>query len=427
MFSFRSAQRPIASGARRNSTFAGGTPARHRASGRRCAVSPGGANDEVHPNGTGIPLEKFAPLQKTSMPIAGELDFNLRGDGPIRAPAAHGEIQLVGLKVETDNEGNFRAQVESDGKNAQVTFNSEMSKGQLTGHLAIELTGDQIISGGLSAKQFDLDALITAGLHLKNLTRPSAVDGEFTISGSLRQPDSIEVKVDISEVSFDYQFVQLQNDGPIQIVYHRNEVRIERLRLHGPYTDMQLSGSARFDRDRPLHFNLTGGINLQFAKGLIPNLEGQGEADVNVSVEGTMSKPRITGRANVRDASAHYSDFPVGLSHVNGDLVFDQNRLLFDRVTAESGGGTLTLSGSLNYGEGPMRYEVNAETPQVRMRYPAGMSWLIGGTLQLAGTQEAAVLSGRIEVQRLLFAQGVDLASFFASSSDTTAAAERPA
>jgi len=378
---------------------------------------------EFNLNGTGIPLEKFAALQKTSMPIAGELDFNLRGDGPIRAPAAHGEIQLVGLKVGTDNEGNFRAQVESDGKNAQVTFNSEMSKGQLTGHLAIELTGDQIISGGLSAKQFDLDALITAGLHLKNLTRPSAVDGEFTISGSLRQPDSIEVKVDISEVSFDYQFVQLQNDGPIQIVYHRNEVRIERLHLHGPYTDMQLSGSARFDRDRPLHFNLTGGINLQFAKGLIPNLEGQGEADLNVSVEGTMSKPRITGRANVRDASAHYSDFPVGLSHVNGDLVFDQNRLLFDRVTAESGGGVLTLSGSLNYGEGPMRYEVNAETPQVRIRYPAGMSWLIGGTLQLAGTQEAAVLSGRIEVQRLLFAQGVDLASFFASSSDTTAAA----
>jgi translocation and assembly module TamB len=186
---------------------------------------------------------------------------------------------------------------------------------------------------------------------------------------------------------------------------------------------MQLSGSARFDRERPLRFNLTGGINLRFAKGLIPDLEGQGEAEVNVSVEGTMSKPRITGRANVRDASAHYSDFPVGLSHVNGDLVFDQNRLLFDRVTAESGGGTLTLSGSLNYGESPMRYEINAETPQVRIRYPAGMSWLLGGTLQLAGTQDAAILSGRIQVQRLLFAQGVDLASFFASSSDTTAVA----
>jgi translocation and assembly module TamB len=383
---------------------------------------PAEQTTEFNLNGSGIPLEKFAALQKSSMPIVGRLDFNLRGEGPIRAPAARGEIRLVGLKVGTDNEVDFRAQVESDGKNAHFAFNSEMSKGKLTGQLAVELTGDQNISGNLSVKQFDLDALIIAGLHLKNLTRPSVVDGEFTISGSLRQPDSIEVKVNISEISFDYQFVQLQNDGPIQITYHRNEVRIERLHLHGPYTDMQLSGSARFDRDRPLRFNLTGGINLRFAKGLIPEIEAQGEADVNVSVEGTMSKPRVTGRANVHDASAHYSDFPVGLSHVNGDLVFDQSRLLFDRVTAESGGGILTLSGSLNYGEGPIRYEVNAETPQVRIRYPAGMSWLIGGTLQLAGTQEAAVLSGRIQVQRLLFAQGVDLASFFASSSDTTAA-----
>ncbi len=371
-------------------------------------------------NGTGIPLEKFAALQKSSLPIAGQLEFNLSGDGPIRAPAAHGEIRLVALKVGSDNEGNFRAQVESDGKNAQFTFNSEMSKGKLAGQLAIELTGDQLISGNLSVKQFDLDALIIAGLHLKNLTRPSAVDGEFTISGSLRQPDTIEVKVNISEISFDYQFVQLQNDGPIQITYHRNEVRIEQAHLHGPNTDMQLSGSARFDRERPLRFNITGGVNLRFAKGLMPDLEAQGEADVNVSVEGTMSKPRVTGRANIRDASAHYSDFPVGLSHVNGDLVFDQNRLLFDRVTAESGGGILTLSGSLSYGEGPMRYEINAQTSQVRIRYPAGMSWLVGGTLQLAGTQDAAVLSGRIQVQRLLFAQGVDLASFFASSSDTS-------
>ena len=58
---------------------------------------------------------------------------------------------------------------------------------------------------------------------------------------------------------------------------------------------------------------------------------------MNVAIEGTMSKPRITGRATVRDASAIYSDFPVGLSHVNGDLVFDRSRLLFEHVTANAG------------------------------------------------------------------------------------------
>ena len=385
------------------------------------AYRPSEQTAEFNLTGTGIPLEKFAELQRSSLPIAGLLNFELRGSGPIRAPVVQGDLRLVSLKVGADLEGNFRVQVVSDGQIAHLDIKSETSKGSLDGRLDIGLTGDDSISGLLSVHQFDLDVFLSAGLHLKDLTRPSVVDGEFKISGALRQPDTIEVEADIASISFDYEFVQLQNDGPIRFTYRRNEIRIEQAHMHGPNTDLQLSGSARFDRDRPLRFNLSGGVNLRFVKGVIPDLEAQGAADVNVSVEGTMSKPRITGRVQVHDASGNYSDFPAGLSHVNGDLVFDRSRLVFDHLTAESGGGQLTLSGGVTYGEGPLRYEVNVQTPQARIRYPVGVSWLVGGTLQLSGTQDAAVLSGRIRVKRLLFAQGVDLASFFASSSDTSA------
>jgi translocation and assembly module TamB len=80
----------------------------------------------------------------------------------------------------------------------------------------------------------------------------------------------------------------------------------------------------------------------------------------------------------------------------------------------------LTLSGNVVYGEGELRYEVNASTTLVRVRYPAGMSWLTQGNLQLSGSSSAALLSGRIQVQRILFAQGVDVASFFAAASETS-------
>lgn len=134
-----------------------------------------------------------------------------------------------------------------------------------------------------------------------------------------------------------------------------------------------------------------------------------------------MARPRITGRSSLKEASATYSDFPVGLSHVSGDLVFDRNRMLFDRITAQAGGGQLILNGAVNYGEGPLRYELNASTTLVRIRYPAGMSWLASGALQLSGTSTAAILSGKIQIQRLLFAEGVDVASLFASASETSA------
>jgi translocation and assembly module TamB len=369
--------------------------------------------------GTGIELEKIRELQTASLPVAGRLNFTFRGSGPLRAPVARGELQVRNLRLGNEVKGDFTGQLASDGQSARVTLASEPMREKFQGELTIGFQGEQLVSGRLSVKDFDLDPFIVAGLHLKQLTGHSTADGTFTISGALRRPDSIEVKADISRISFNYEFVQLSNDGNIRLTYRRNKVRIEQAHLHGPETDFQLSGSGRFDRDRPLDFALAGAVNLRLLKGLLPELDARGKADVNVSVEGTMAQPQVTGRASVRDASAMYADFPVGLSKVNGDVVFNKSRLLFDRVTAESGGGQLTLNGSVTYEEGPLRYDITASTSTVRIRYPAGMSWLAGGTLQLSGTKDAALLSGRVQVERLLFAQGVDVASFFASAAET--------
>ena len=369
--------------------------------------------------GTGIALDTIRKLQTASLPIAGRLNFSIRGSGPLRAPEARGELQVTQLKIGDEAEGDFSGQLASDGQSARVTITSEPVREKLQGELTIGFRGEQPISGQLSVRNFNLDPFIAAGLHLKQLTGHGSADGSFTISGALRQPESIEVNADISRISFNYELVQLANNGNIRLTYRRNEVRIQQARLHGPETDFQISGSARFDRDRPLNFALGGAVNLRLVKGLLPDLDARGRADVNISVDGTIAQPQVTGRATLRDASATYADFPVGLSKVNGDFVFNKSRLLLDRVTAESGGGQLTMSGSVTYGDGPLRYDITVVTSVVRIRYPAGMSWLAGGTLQLSGTKDAALMSGQVQVERLLFGQGVDVASFFAATAET--------
>jgi translocation and assembly module TamB len=375
---------------------------------------------EFNITGTGITLGKIQKLQNPKLPVEGQLAFTLRGSGPVRAPLAQGDLHVTNLRLGAEAQGDFSGQLAADGKTARFTLASEPNHEKLAGQITVGLAGDETLSGRLSVKDFDLDPLIIAGLHLSDLTGHSSADGVFTFSGAVRRPDSIQVDADIARISLNYEFVQLTNDGNIRISYRRNEIRIEQAHLHGTDTDMQLGGSARFDRDRRLDFRFSGGVNLRLLGGVLPDLDALGRADVNVSVQGTMSQPRVTGRATVRDASAHYADFPAGLSKMNGDLVFDKSRLIFDKMTAESGGGQLTLSGNIAYGDGPVRYQVTVATSTVRIRYPAGMSWLAGGTIQLSGTSSAALVSGHVEVQRLLFAQGVDLASFFSSASDTT-------
>lgn len=370
--------------------------------------------------GSDISLGRIHALQGSSLGVAGQLSFNLRGSGPLRAPVAQGDFRVAELKAGSDVQGDLSGVIYSDGKNARVTLASELARGKLNGAVEIGLTGDDPISGQVSVEQIDMDAFIVAGLHLKQITGHSSVDGTFAVSGAVRQPDSIEISADISRITFSYELVQLQNEGPIHLSYRRNEVRVDQARLQGADTNLQLSGTARFDRDRPIHFTLSGGVNLRILMGMLPDVETRGSAQLNVDIQGTMSRPRITGRASVRDASANYADFPVGLSKLNGELVFDRSRLLFDRVTAEAGGGQLTLSGSVTYGEGAIRYSVTATTPTVRIRYPVGMSWLLGGTIELSGTTNAALLSGHVQVQRVLFAEGMDIGSLFAAASESS-------
>lgn len=375
---------------------------------------------EFNLTGSGVSLARIHALQGSSLGVAGFLSFHLRGSGPLGAPVAQGDFRVAGLKAGSDVQGDLSGVINSDGTNARVTLTSELTHGKLNGEVEIGLTADDRISGRISAEQIDMDAFIVAGLHLKQITGHSSVDGNFAISGSLRQPDSIEINADISRITFNYELVQLKNEGPIHLSYRRNEVRVDQARLQGADTNLQLSGTARFDGDRPIHFTLSGGVNLRILMGMLPDMETRGSAQLNVDIQGTISRPRITGRASVRDASANYADFPVGLSKLNGDLVFDRSRLLFDRVTAEAGGGQLTLSGSVSYGEGQLRYSVTATTPTARIRYPAGMSWLVGGTIELSGTTSAALLSGHVQVQRVLFAEGMDIGSLFAAASESS-------
>src|SRR5271154_6819543 len=142
-------------------------------------------NIEFDLTGAGIQLDKIQALQNTALPLAGRLDFALHGSGPVRAPLGKGDFHVLGLKIGTDEEGDFHGQLDSDGHNVRVALNSEGSHGQLRGELSVGFSGDEDISGKLSVVQFDLDPLFTAGFHLKNLTGHSVVDGNFTLAGGV--------------------------------------------------------------------------------------------------------------------------------------------------------------------------------------------------------------------------------------------------
>jgi translocation and assembly module TamB len=372
--------------------------------------------------GAVLPLAGIPRIQAPSLPVGGQLSFQLTGEGPLRAPRVNGTLRLVDLKLGDDVLGSFQGKLDSDGARMILDVDSEISKGEVHSHAEVSLTDGYPVTGRMSLKQVDVDPFITAGLRLQGLTGHSSIDGDVTLSGSLLQPDSLVWDVNLARVAVSYASVSLENSGPVRLQYRRDEVRVQPATLRGPETDMVISGSARFAGDRALDLRVAGAVNLRLLAAFVPNLDAQGPARVDAAIAGTLATPRITGRVHLEDASARYGDFPAGLSRVTGDLVFDASRLIFDNLTAESGGGQLNVSGALTYGNGPVRYDLTARSTGVRIRYPVGMSWLAGGTLRLTGDSRAATLSGNVTVERLLMAEGFDLGSLVASSVEPVSA-----
>ena len=368
--------------------------------------------------GAAIPLEAIDKIQMARLPVGGRLNLQAHGQGPLRAPELHATLRLVDLKLGNDVVGSFDGKVDSDGRQLSATIDSAMTSGRLAGKVDIGLGGDYPVTAQVTAERIDFNPFLVSALHLSRMNGHSLVDGHFDVAGFGARPETLAVETNLTRLTLDFESVKLENVGPVRLTYRRDEVRVEQANLRGTDTDFRVTGSARFAGDQVLDLRTDGAVSLTLLKGFYPQLESTGRAQINASVAGTMTKPRFNGKVHIDGASFRYGDFPAGLSNVAGDFNFDATRMVFDNVAAETGGGRLAIGGTVAYGEGPLNYVLNVRSDQVRIRYPVGMSWLVGGNLRLSGNADAATLSGRIVVDRLLMAEGFDLGSFMVSSKE---------
>ncbi|HEX8872632.1 MAG TPA: translocation/assembly module TamB domain-containing protein, partial [Candidatus Acidoferrum sp.] len=370
--------------------------------------------------GAGLPLANFGKIRSTGLPLGGQISFRLKSSGPVRQPLAEGSFRVVDLHVGNEVIGSFEGDVTSDGKQAQLKLGSAMSTGSITGGITLGLADPLPVKGKVSFTNINMDPYLLTALHLKQFNGHSTADGDLAINGDLRHPEGVVLDANFNRLALNYGSVQLENAGPIHLTSTRDNLKIESAALKGANTNVALSGSVQFTGRRSLSLKMNGSVDLRLLNAYIPDVDVAGHTDINASFEGTLDRPRIIGRAKLVDASARSADFPTGLNNLKGDLVFDANRLFFDNLTGEAGGGQLSLSGSVNYSEKPLRYDITAKTDRMRIRYPEGLSWLAGGSLRLSGTPDGGLLSGRVAIQRVNLNEGLDSAGLLISNSSAS-------
>jgi translocation and assembly module TamB len=368
--------------------------------------------------GASLPLANFEKLQAARFPTDGQISFRLKASGPVSAPQGEGTLRVVDLRVGQAVIGSFDGKLNSDGQTARLDLSSAMTSGEISGGYKLGLTDPYPIEGKVAIKNIDLDPFLLTALHVERFAGHAKADGEIGVNGALKKPESLEFDAQFTRLAFEYANVQLENVGLVHIRSSPDTLQVEPAEFRGRDTDLHFAGNVNFSGQRRMNLRLNGGLDLRLLSGLAAGLTVGGPAQVNATFAGSLDHPLINGRIHIDEASMRVSDFPTGLSGVKGDLTFNDTRLLFNDLTAQAGGGVLHVSGTVNYSESPLRYDITAKSESTRIRYPEGMSWLTGGTLHLAGTTQGALLSGRVTVQRVTLTQGLEVAGMLVSAKE---------
>ncbi|MCU1256626.1 MAG: hypothetical protein JWM83_2925 [Candidatus Angelobacter sp.] len=366
--------------------------------------------------GADIELGNFQRFDLPRLSVQGQAGFHLTGSGSgsADAPAINGEIDLRNIVLNRETVGSLTILAETHSEDVQLRGRSKFENAELSIDGSVHLRGEWPGQVTLKFSHLDFDPLIRAYFQ-GQITGHSSIAGSVDIRGPMKRPRSLVITGNVTQLSADVESVKLQNDGPIHFGLENESLKVEEFHLTGTETDLSAKGTVQLTGDHMLDLRSSGRFNMKLLQVFNPNMVAYGPATFTVNVTGNSARPQLSGRLELKDASVSLLDLPNGLSHISGSLVFAQDRMQIEKLTAHTGGGELNVGGFLAYRNG-LYFDLTANGTDIRLRYPPGVSSSADATLRYTGSAKSSLLSGDILVTRFGMNPHFDFASYLAQS-----------
>ena len=365
--------------------------------------------------GKNFDLSRVRQIHLDSLPIEGRADFTLQGSGTLGAPVINTDIHAHNLTFDRELAGDLDVQATTTGGNLRLSGQSRFQKGTLSIDGTVRMDGDYPADVSAKMDRLDLDPIWRAYLG-KQLTGHSAVVGTVRMQGPLRYPSRWQLDGNLSDVNVDVEYAKLHNQGPVTFRYAQRVAHIAPLHMVGEGTDVTGQGSIGFAGSQELDLAADGQADLKLLGGLDSNLTSSGVMTVHMKVGGTLSDPLPQGTIEIKNGTANYAGLPSGLSEMNGALVFTQDHIHIEQLTARTGGGTLDFKGDATNYNHQFNFNLNAVGKDVRLRYPPGVSSTATADLHWTGNLSSSTVTGDVLVTKLAVTPGFDFGSYLERS-----------
>lgn len=361
--------------------------------------------------GSNFQLATIRRLQNNRATLAGLLNFNATGSGTREKPIINASARFHNMVVNNQRIGDAMLTAVTQGDALRLNARSNFQTAELTLDGTVKVQ-DPLYPANIAVRftNFDFMPYLQPLLQGKFSAR-SFSEGAIVVQGPLREPRKLTVKAEIPKLTAEMQGIELHNVEPIQFSMMNENLRVDSFKLVGPDTQLDLRGTVLAAGDNRVRLRAEGRVNLKLAQSFNPDINSSGFADLNVSIGGVLSKPTVQGEVRVINGAFNLIDFPNGLSNVNGSLVFTEDRVQVQSLTAHTGGGDINIGGFATYSP-RLTFNLTAQGSDIRLRYPQGISSTANLDMKLTGTLSNATLSGDVTITRFGLNSQFDLANY---------------
>ena len=388
-----------------------------------------------------VDLARVATVQKYRQGLGGVIDLNINAAADVHAKdprvlltSLNGNVSATGIAAQGKQFGDLKLTASTQtGQRITFALDSNLAGSTIHGAGNATLTAQYPVDAQLSFRNVNWSRIA----ELTGQTGPgpamfdASADGDVTVRGPVLNTAQLSGSLTLEKLSATTiprtraeRPVTIANQGPIQIALDRGTVRIQSAHITGPKTDIQATGSAGINGDN-LNVTLNANADLGLIQTFDRDVYSQGTVVLAGTVRGNAAKPLVNGQLTIQNAAFSTEGVPVGVSNANGAIVFSGNTAQIKDLTADSGGGKLTLAGFATYSD-VLRFGLRADAKTVRVRVQQGVSVTADAAIRLTGTTDNSRITGTTTVDRVSYAPQSDFGSMLTRSAPPIQAPETP-
>lgn len=197
---------------------------------------------------------------------------------------------------------------------------------------------------------------------------------------------------------------------PLRITLRNGRIEFDSFVLRRTDSVFAVTGFAEITNEKRIDVDVRGRVQAALLQLFVSDIRAEGSADVALTIDGTMTAPRVVGTAELHDAQIKFAGFPQLIDEINGTVRFRGDRIEIESVRATIGGGTVVAGGSIALdGMSPKSVRITLQGTDVSIRYYEGLTVESNFNLLLTGDAERALLQGDVDVTRALYFKDFDI------------------